>query len=291
MIHLARDGANLGSFSEAEVQEGLKTGRFRPTDLAWKEGMAEWRPLTQVITETLSVEAAPGPSPAQPGMHAPAATPAGSTADTTPGSGLPWERRSELGFFKAFFDTVIMVLTQPATAFSVMKSEGDMASPMIFGLIGGSVGFIISILFSVAMHSIGIMSSQKNPFGMAFAGAFGLGYIIFAPLLVLLGLFIWTGIVHLSLTILGGAKKSFETTFRVVCYSAGSANLLSMVPLCGGMVAGIWNIVVQCIGLSRAHEIDTGKAVIAILLPVVVCCGGVFCLVMLGAFGAAMSQH
>jgi hypothetical protein len=86
--------------------------------------------------------------------------------------------------------------------------------------------------------------------------------------------------------IVGGARKPFETTFRVVCFSSGSTYLLSIIPICGGMVACVWNIVLQCIGLARAHETDTGKAVIAVLLPIIVCCGGLILLAILGGFSA-----
>jgi hypothetical protein len=94
--------------------------------------------------------------------------------------------------------------------------------------------------------------------------------------------------------IVGGAKKPFETTFRVVCFSSGSTYLLSMIPVCGGLIGGVWNIVLECIGLARAHETDTGKAVMAVLLPIIVCCGGLFLLVILmGGFGALsqFSRH
>ncbi len=39
MIHVARDGAKIGEFSRDEVREGLRTGKFLPTDMAWEEGM------------------------------------------------------------------------------------------------------------------------------------------------------------------------------------------------------------------------------------------------------------
>lgn len=45
-IHLARDGSALGIFSGSEVREGLASGRFRPDDLAWREGMPAWTPLS-----------------------------------------------------------------------------------------------------------------------------------------------------------------------------------------------------------------------------------------------------
>jgi hypothetical protein len=89
--------------------------------------------------------------------------------------------------------------------------------------------------------------------------------------------------------IVGGANKSFETTFRVLAFSQGSTGPLQIIPVCGGLIAGVWALVVNCIGLARAHETTTGRAVLAVLLPLIVCCGaGILLLIM---FGAALSQH
>jgi hypothetical protein len=268
-IHVARDGTNIGTFSIEEVREGLRTGRFLPTDMAWEAGMPDWRPLAQVVAEK--------PAAAMPasGTNALPVSPSSSSSGAAAsGGGLPWEHREQLGILKAYFDTVSMVLTQPAVAFATMKTEGDMTGPMLFALIGGSAGLIVSFLLQIALHSIGVMGSGQN----AIANVFGMGvgiflFIILVPVMMIVGMFLGSGILHLCLMIVGGAKKPFETTFRVVCFSSGSTYLLSMIPFCGGMIAGVWNIVLECIGLARAHEIETGKAVMAVLLPVIVCCG------------------
>jgi hypothetical protein len=47
MIHLNRGATSLGTFSEEEVREGLRSGRFVPGDMGWREGMANWQPLSQ----------------------------------------------------------------------------------------------------------------------------------------------------------------------------------------------------------------------------------------------------
>jgi hypothetical protein len=47
-IHLNRDRQSLGQFTPEEVAEGLRSGRFLPTDLAWREGMETWQPLSTV---------------------------------------------------------------------------------------------------------------------------------------------------------------------------------------------------------------------------------------------------
>jgi hypothetical protein len=114
-------------------------------------------------------------------------------------------------------------------------------------------------------------------------------FIVLLPLFVVIVLFIGSGIVHLCLMIVGGANQSFETTFRVLAFSQGSTGPLQMIPVCGGVIAGVWALVCNCIGLARAHETDTGRAVLAVLLPVIVCCGGMFLLFMFG--GLALLQH
>ncbi len=47
MIHVNRGTTTLGVFSDQEVREGLSAGRFAPTDIGWREGMATWQPLSQ----------------------------------------------------------------------------------------------------------------------------------------------------------------------------------------------------------------------------------------------------
>ena len=103
---------------------------------------------------------------------------------------------------------------------------------------------------------------------------------------------IGSAVLHLCLTLVGGAKRDFETTFRVLCFSAGSAYPLMIVPICGGLISGIWCLVCECIGLAKAHDTTTGKALLAVLLPVIVCCGGGFvCAMMFGVLGALTGHH
>ena len=46
MIHLNRGATSLGIFSEEEVREGLRSGLFVSGDMGWREGMADWQPLS-----------------------------------------------------------------------------------------------------------------------------------------------------------------------------------------------------------------------------------------------------
>ena len=61
MIHVNRGATSLGAFSEGEIREGLRTGRFAPTDIGWREGMATWQPLSQFPELTAGGPTAPPP--------------------------------------------------------------------------------------------------------------------------------------------------------------------------------------------------------------------------------------
>src|SRR5258705_8433085 len=145
MIHVNRGTTSLGVFSEQEIREGLSAGRFAPTDIGWREGMATWQPLSQF--PEFGGTAAPAVPPVQPGAAPTSTTVAART-------GLPWEHRQERGFFNAFIETLTMVLTRPAEAFNVMKREGGLREPLVYALIGGCVGGVVVGLFLLGFLSI-----------------------------------------------------------------------------------------------------------------------------------------
>jgi hypothetical protein len=281
MIHVNRGTTSLGVFSEQEIREGLSAGRFAPTDIGWREGMATWQPLSQF--PEFGGAAAPAVPPVQPGAAPTSTTVAGRT-------GLPWEHRQDRGFFNAFIETLTMVLTRPAEAFSVMKREGGLGEPLIYALIGGCLGGIVSALFSLGFQSIGLFADKNNSLAAMMGMGIGFGTIILVPLFVVIVLFIWSGLAHLCLMIFGGANHSFETTFRVFAFTQGSAGPLQIIPLCGGLISGIWALVCNCIGLARAQETDTGRAVLAVFSPLIVCCGGVS-LIAFMFMGAWTASH
>ena len=44
-LHIARDGVELGVWTNAETRELLRTGFLLPTDFFWVAGQADWQPL------------------------------------------------------------------------------------------------------------------------------------------------------------------------------------------------------------------------------------------------------
>ena len=48
-IFIIREGRQVGPFSEGAVKAFLTEGTARPADMGWIKGMAEWRPLSEVL--------------------------------------------------------------------------------------------------------------------------------------------------------------------------------------------------------------------------------------------------
>jgi hypothetical protein len=199
-------------------------------------------------------------------------------------NGPAWENRQAIGFVPALWQTMKAALFEPDRTFRAMKREGGLGTPFGYAFIGMGIGMLVMLVilmvFMMPIIVATISGAQKNSGGQPvptalLAGGGVVAFILYAVLLLSSAAvtpWIYAGITHLCLMLVGGAKQPFETTFRTWCYAHGSGMLLMVVPVCGWMAAGIWAIVVLCIGLARTHEIHTGRATIAVLLPIIACC-------------------
>ena len=80
-------------------------------------------------------------------------------------------------------------------------------------------------------------------------------------------MFISSAVWHVFLLLLRGANNGFEATFRVISYSQ-SVQVLALIPIIGGWVSGIWQLVIQIIGLREIHETTYLKVILAIVIPI-----------------------
>ena len=111
---------------------------------------------------------------------------------------------------------------------------------------------------------------------------------LFAPVFIVCGLLVGSAILHLMLMIVGGAKNGFGATLRAFSYSR-AAEVFQVLPFCGAFLAFIGGILLLIQGLAVAHRIPLGKATLAVLLPLVVCC--ICFTALLVTMGAALMAH
>lgn len=285
IIHIARDRQQLGKFTPEQVAEGLRDGRFLPTDLAWEDPMNEWKPLSDFrdLPEIPSATLEPiFEAPEQESFTTPP-TVAGEPA---------WEQHPPAKLWPSLVTSLTQLLSAPSRTFANMPTEGGLAGPLKFYVIVGTLTSWVSMAYQLILTLINpslTMGERAGdiPQSMMLA-VFGFFFLIM-PLIIAIGAFVSAGIFHLLVILLGGADKKFEATFRVCCYAFGAASVFQLVPVCGNYIYMIYGIVLLVIGFREAHKVTNFTAIVCALLPILFCCGAAIALGV-GASALALSS-
>lgn len=287
-IHVNRDRQNLGQFSPEEVAAGLVSGRFLPTDLAWREGMETWQPLATFADLPPVGEAIP-PTLA-PGSAEVFAESAAAEAEV-----FPWENRDKRGIFSALMATLTGALTQPSASFRALPAAPSLLAAYAFYLLMAIPSFAIYSAESLFFINYAIEALSTNPeiganpetrraFAMfkevgtiSLVVWFGFLTLVIVPCIP----FVAAGAYHLLLLLFGGARESFLKSFAVTAYVFGATSPMIILPCCGPFAMIIWGLIAASAGLAAAHRTDTWRSALAVLIPFVFCCGSYFALNML----------
>jgi hypothetical protein len=206
---------------------------------------------------------------------------------------IPWEDPARTSTFERFVETAKLLATRPGEAFAGMPTSGGIGAPLLYAIVVGWIGIAIAVVWNTLLQGMWIPfmgGGEEAAIAAGFTAAWAVGLVILAPIFVIIGVFIGAAILHLMLMIVGGANNGFEATVRVVCY-AQTAQLAGIIPFCGGLISMVWAIILYVFGLSNAHRTTQGKAVLAVLLPVVLCCAFAAALMFMGVLaGVAASR-
>ena len=235
----------------------------------------------------------PAPSPYRPPSS-------GGSRPPSAGPRLPWEERDRLGITEAFVDTVKLLVSDPSDGLARLRKDGDLTSPMLFGIIVSWIAVLLGQLWNMLLANTmrGFFEGLEQIEGFEGLGrAFGppgivqlIGLLVFWPILYVVGIFIGSAVMHLCLLLVGATEKSeigFEGTLKVYAYSSISW-LAAAVPIVGSLVMWIWNLVLVVIGFAAVHRTSPARALVATLIPLVLCCLCGLALSVL--FGAVLYQ-
>jgi hypothetical protein len=160
------------------------------------------------------------------------------------------------------------VTFSPRKYFKNTLAEGGLREPLAFGILFGSIGLMLELFWQFVAGE-GSLSSID----LGFTGDYGTSLVFLAatvlcPLAATLIIGVTSLILHLLLRVVGGGKQGFEATFRAVCYSQAT-QAWALIPYVGGLVATLWLVVVQFIGIREIHEVSYTRVFIAFLIPAV----------------------
>ena len=163
---------------------------------------------------------------------------------------IPWQRRQELGFFRALLETIKQILFNPKKFFDTLEIKNSIAEPFYF--------FSLIMLPVLAISTIFDLIAKNNLFSEKVVSI-----TLVAFLFVAIGIFIASAILHLFVLLLGG-KGGFKGTFNILAYCTATS-IFSIIPFIGGLISSIWGIIVIVIGYKRIHNFSTLRAICAYL--------------------------
>jgi hypothetical protein len=182
-------------------------------------------------------------------------------------SGAPWENRSEFGLWQGVYQTAKTALFAPESLFRTMTFTGGITEPLAFGILIGSIGTMFGLFWQFLMWSGVVLSSSKPLFGQFTIGVIFLIIMLVTPVFWVMWIFVSSAVMHLLLLIVRGGQNGYEATLRVVSYSQ-AAQIWCLIPLVGGSIGWIWQLVVQIIGLKQIHQTSYLRVFMALLIPV-----------------------
>jgi hypothetical protein len=190
-------------------------------------------------------------------------------------------------------------LMNPAESFRKSRSDSVGAAYRYFVVL--LVFYtILSAIVAVAMtmhafNDIITKLAQTGVLGTALAGAFSnLGPFVAAMTLfvvylfffiALFGIFIKGLALHVFVLMFGG-EKGHEQTLKTVMYSITPFLLLGWIPYVS-IIGAIWYIVLLIIGIRETQEMELGKALLVVIIPIVL----ILILALLGGVVMAGLMH
>lgn len=217
----------------------------------------------------------------------PAGYPPGYNPQSAAGP-VAWEDSSK-GMIGGGWETFKDACFTPKTFFAGVAQNDNPWPSITFGMAtNGLAGFLYGVFISIIYLAIGgimaaTVSGSSRGMGsggpgmmLGMMGALGVfavfAYPLMFALLALITPWICGGVYHLMLMMMSGATKPYTNTVRVCGYS-NAGTMWMVIPGIGGLVSIGFHLVLTVVGLDETHKCGTGKAVAAVLIPLVLVCG------------------
>jgi hypothetical protein len=141
---------------------------------------------------------------------------------------------------------------------------------ILFGIVAVSIGYgmFTSMVQSLSMIPIvGNVAAGAVANFSGFVIALGVFFVYLLFLFYLLGVFVEGLLIHAFVVLMGG-KNDVTQTIKTTMYSSTPFLLLGWIPFVS-IIVYIWSIVLLVIGIKENHDMDPGKAVLVVFIPIV----------------------
>lgn len=192
-----------------------------------------------------------------------------------------------------YFKTLKAILTHPTQFFRTLKRPPGIVGPLLFGIITNWIGSALEYIWFTGLRGFfGTRlsdifraldrSSEIDSSGQAGAvlamreriveWMFGVGSVLIDPFktcaqILFLSFFVWIGArIFAKLTPDAEERLGYQSAVAVVGYSM-AASLFKGVPIIGGLIAGIFVVIIAITGARETYRVGSGRALVIALFP------------------------
>lgn len=138
---------------------------------------------------------------------------------------------------------------------------------MVFSILG--VDFLDKMIRPLFQFHFNLYPSPQNDWNFyIYFIIHGIEAFIGFLTLLIISIFITGAIFHIFIHLVGG-KKDITQTIKAFMYGQTPILLLGWIPIVN-IIAGVWSLVLEIIGMRHFHEISTTKVIVAVLMLIIV---------------------
>jgi hypothetical protein len=170
-----------------------------------------------------------------------------------------------------FYEKVKGLLLEPSRTFDVLKEEPLEGAVKYYVGIAAVYSALFAIMLGFAGSLFGSMMGFGNLGMMMGAGAgIGAAIIFFVAFMIIAiaGAFIGGAILHIFVYIAGG-RKGMNQTIKACMYGSTASLLFGWLPFIN-VIAAIWSLVTEIVGIRQLHGLTTERAILALVLPIII---------------------
>ena len=187
--------------------------------------------------------------------------------------GPPWEKKHEIGFFLAFIETIKAFLFKPGHAFSLMRRSNGIGDALVYTVALQVFAFLWTFAFTDASPEMFLPQSPELQEMLELPDNISQIMVLIFPISVILLQFVIAFSVHLALKWRELQTYEFSLVFRIFAYAFGSAAVLGLVPVIGGMLTFMMTVYLCYLGLRTIYAIEPSSFVITALLALFIAIG------------------
>ena len=184
---------------------------------------------------------------------------------------VEWEN-PEWPSLSALLATLRRVLLQPRSFFTNLPLTGGLGEPLGFALLVGTTGVLSSFLWQLVLEG-GFAETMPVILSKQMGNLMNdprviVGIFMLSPFLVIFGQFFLSVCLLWAARLTGPGDTTFESVFRIAAYAQAPA-VICLIPWGGAFIAGIWNLILLIMGLSKKFGSSTLKAMFTLFLATV----------------------